>query len=212
MTRAGARLALQALGYGTDTASAQNEAIESVVRRVLGMRRWPWNDSTPATINTVSGTAALDASATEKYDSLRIAQGTTYLDLEYEEPEAFLDEQHTDRTNGIPTHWTVVGAELRLRPTPDGVYAVSVRRQKTLSEYTISDVAELPGPPEHHDVYVWGAAVIMAVRGRDLQLATYFDGQFSARLREWIGAGGVRQRQDASTVNSSGFYESLELE
>src|SRR4051812_49353775 len=105
MTLAEIRAAVQSLGFGTDTATAQTLAVNSTNRRVEGMHRWPWQEETTATAALALSASTVTSVPADllHIDTVRLENGTTYLDLEWERPVEVRRLLHLDRDNGVPT-------------------------------------------------------------------------------------------------------------
>src|SRR5687768_4977634 len=111
------RTRLQELGYGTDSVSAQNEALRGAYRTVTGLRRWPWLESDTTILTIQAGYENVELLTVPDLmwvDAVRIESATSeYLDLEYIEPLEFRALSHVDRATGVPSYWTEVTGELR---------------------------------------------------------------------------------------------------
>lgn len=204
MNRGQLRTRLQALGYGTDTATAQNEMLNAAYETVAGLRRWPWLEHDDATFATTAGVffVSLGGVFSEPLmwvDAVRLQQGTTYLDLEYLPPQEFRSLQHVDRDQGVPQYWTEIKNELRFFPCPDRAYTLwidYIKRPALMDDDTDTPLFD----SEFHEVLVWHAAAQMGYRERDLASADFAQNQFDRQLASMMGAYGVRQRQTAREV------------
>jgi hypothetical protein len=213
-TLAQLRTALQTRGYATDTAPAQTEAINSVYRRIIGMRRWPWLEVIKdTTVSTTAGDdsytlASIDATVLH-VDAVRAEQGTEYYELVYRRPQEFREFQHASREQGTPRYWTRIGDSIYLWPVPDGAY--------TLSVDFVQDPADLSGdsdttliPDAYSDVLVWGALTSIAYRERDFEAYATARQEYGTILVDMMNEYGLRQRQNASRVVESGWYDTLD--
>lgn len=208
------RTAIQQRGYASDTATAQTELLNSVYRRLSGMRRWPWLETGTAGLVTIVGQSAYNLLSTVPdflhVDAVRLEIGTEYYDLEYEREQDFRSLQHTDRTNGIPSLWTLRGrADLNLHPRPDRVYTVTVDYLKDPPDL-LSDSDQPLVPATYQDILVWGAIVELAYRERDWQGVQVADANYGQRLLDMMLEYGLTQRQTSTQVVQSGTYDHLD--
>lgn len=206
---------IQAKGYGTDTATAQTAALNSVLKRVCGMRRWPFLEVADNTsITTTAGDETYSLSAITDYlhiDAARALIGTEYYDLEYKRPQELRRLLHQDRVNGIPEYWTQINNILYLYPRPDRVYTLSIdyiKKPSTLSAGGDTNVL----PLTYQDVLVWGAIAEMTFRERDIQGYNVAKQEYFARLRDMMTEYGLLNRQNSSTVVESGYWEAYDAE
>lgn len=206
------RTAIQARGYGTDTATQQTAMVNAVYREIAGQHRWPWLEAQSSTLTTTIGDpdyATTGISADLMYiDAVRLTRGTTYLPLEYIAPQDFRDLEHVDRDNGEPIYWTYMNYNLRLWPRPDQVYTVTVDylfRPTDLS----ADSDQPLFDATYHDVLVWGAIRDLAFRERDWSAKNFADAEYSARFGKMERAYGMKQRQNSSHVQGSKFWDSV---
>lgn len=193
---------LQAKGYSTDTVIAQVEALNSVYRRVVGLRRWSWLETANTSLVTVTGNPAVSYSSLTDFlsiDAVRIELGAAYYNLDWVEPQVYRDEAHEDRTNGVPFAWTRQFGSIYLYPRPDNVYTLSV-------DYT-KDPVDLAGgsdtpilPKTYHDMLVWGALSELAYRERDWNAGDRANVRFEERLQEMLGQEAIAQRQTEQQV------------
>lgn len=207
MTLAQLQASLQAKGYGTDSAAAQIEMLNSVYRRLVGKKRWPFQEA-QSTIVTVAGTTSYTVAAITDFlapDAVRIEVGQETPDLKYRAPQEFRDQQHFDRAQGVPEAWTWMRGLLHVYPAPDRVYTLTV-------DYTKDppDLAAAGDTPvfaaTYHDVLVWGAIVEIAFRQRDWGAHQYAVVQYDNRVAEMERSYGIRQRQTSDKIKDSGFY------
>jgi hypothetical protein len=129
VTLARCAAACRTLGYGTDTATIQTAAINSVNRRIEGMHRWPWQEATTGYGRTRSRPPARLTSLPADLlhiDTVRLENGTTYLDLEWERPVEIRRLLHLDRDNGTPTLWTKWNGQILVYPRADLAYTATL--------------------------------------------------------------------------------------
>jgi hypothetical protein len=204
VTLAQLRASLQAKGYGTDTATAQNEMLNSVYRRLCGRKRYRWQEA-QGTIVTVAGTTSY-ATTFLHPDALRIEIGSEFPEMKYADYEDLRDLQHRDRDRGTPSFWTYGRGLLHIWPAPDRVYTMTV--DYTLDPADLSADGDIPIlPVTYHDILVWGAIKEIAFRQRDWAAHQYATKEFDDRLHDMEAETGIKQRQSSSHVKSSGFYD-----
>lgn len=209
MTLAQLRTALQAKGYGTDSATAQTELINSVYRRLAGRRRWKWTEAQNTSIVTVAGTSAYALTGITDFlhpDAVRIEVGTEYLPMEYMDYEELRDRQHADRDRGVPEFWTIGRGQLLLWPTPERVYTVTVDYTKDPPDLSADGDTPI-FPATYHDILVWGAIKEISFRQRDWGAHQYATKEFDDRLMEMEREYGIRQRQTSTHVKRSGTFD-----
>lgn len=202
--------ALEARGYGTDTAVQQTSFINEVYREICGMQRWPFlekQDTSVVTAVNVAGYSLAGITDLRSIDAVRIevTANQEYYDLEYMDPQPFRDMEHLDRDVATPFYWTFINNTLRFYPTPDQAY--TVRIDYIMQPADLVAAADTPVlPAAYHDVLVWGAIESMAFRQRDwigIQNAQQRKEMLLKRMEEEFF---LRQRQTSSHVKSSGYW------
>jgi len=196
---------LQALGYGTDTTAAQTTYIAELVRRIPGMRRWRWLEAQDTSKTVVAGVNTVDLASlsAREVDAVRVVDGTDILPLDFL-PLQQLREQadSTDASQrGAPRYWTVTDGEpfLVLAPYADKTYTLHIDYIRRPAVPT-ADGNTIDLPDGFRDVLKWGAAQAIAARQRDWQGASFYSGEYNARLGELIVQDGFRQRQTSEQV------------
>lgn len=203
------RTAIQQKGYGTDTATAQTGLINSIYRRIGGEHRWPWLEAQNTSITTTAGDPDYSLAAITDLahiDAVRVHRGTEYPQLSYIAPQDLRDMEHVDRDNGTPRFWTYVNAQLRLWPAPDAAYTVTIdylKRPTVLSADGDTPIFD----STYHDVLVWGAVAELAFRERDWSAKNFADAEFNLRYNEMKRSYGLKQRQNATHVKRSSFWD-----
>lgn len=161
-TLAQLQAAVQAMGFGTDTAAMQTIWLNDEYRKLAGGSRWDWLESR-FTFPTVAGQAAYTPSPTDirNLDKLRLADaGGLDIDVDYR-PSKWVQD-HVHRFNQLsdraaPQFWSTYGGQIYLYPIPDGVYTAQV-------DYTKNIVPMVAGtdttiiPEAYDEILVWGAA------------------------------------------------------
>lgn len=207
------RTELQTKGYGTDTATAQTSMLNSVYRRIAGRHRWPWLEKENVALSTTASDPDYSLSTITDLlhiDAVRIEFGTSYPKIEYMEPQDFSDLEHEDRVNGEPIFWTYMNSELRLWPTPDKAYSLTIDYIRRPTDLSL-DADEPAFDAIYHDILVWGAAAQMAYRERDWSAKNFADAEYDQRFREMERAYGVKQRQNSSRVKRSDFWGNVAM-
>jgi hypothetical protein len=207
MTLAQIRAALQDLGFGTDTATPQNSAINSAKRRVEGMHRWPWQEVDTAAASLALGASTLTGVPADllHIDTVRLENGTTYLDLEYERPVEVRRLLHVDRDNGAPTLWTKHAGQILIYSRADLPYTATLDYVKSPPDLAADGDSPL-WPTVSHDTLKWGAAWEMALRERDWSMVAMAKQEFRERVNEMEDELGVAQRQNSRQVVRSDFW------
>ena len=213
-TLAQLRTKVQERGYGTDTATAQTACLNSVYRRVAGMRRWPWLEIYQATgPAVVAGTETYNLAGTLTdllhVEGIRLEFGTDYYNLKYVPPQEFRDAAHVYRDQGAPIYWTKVGAaQVKFYPKPDKAYTMTVDYVKFPTALAAdADVHIMP--ENYEDVLVWGALAEMCYRERDYAGRQIAMEEYRARLMDMMNEYGLRQRQNATEVVRSGHWDQV---
>lgn len=209
MNRGQIRTDLQALGFGTDSASAQNAAINRVYRRVLGLRRWDFLEATttdPIAAGESTVTLPSDFKRIDRLDLVDAAGDPLYMAFKtYNE---FQDQARSFTERGTPCWWTERAGVVSIWPTADAAYTATLDYIKHAPDLT--DDSHIPLlPVEYHDILVYGAAAELAARERDWSMHGVMSNSHTTRLGEMVAEHGVRQRQNDRTVRRSGFWDSI---
>jgi hypothetical protein len=107
------------------------------VRQADNLQNWWWNEKSRS-FSTVDATASY-AFASDHRKILNLSYGDTVLPFRTK-----LDMiRHSDKT-GTPRFWTVESGQIKLFPTPDGVYAIDEVYQAETTVFTSAS-----------DVFVW---------------------------------------------------------
>lgn len=209
------RAAIQALGYGSDTAAQQTSFINDAYRQVTSKLRWPFLEQQSVELTTTVGTNAYDLpsdmSSYRNIDAVRIGQDSSqnWMNLDYVEPQDFRDREHVDRGTGTPCNWTFINQQLHFWPIPDSVYTVTI--DFITEPADLADDTDVPViPAAYHDILVWGAIHAITFRERDWLGRSDADQQFQMRLQRMEEEFMIRQRQTASHVKKSGFWNTRE--
>jgi hypothetical protein len=204
---------IQALGYGTDTASQQIKFINDTYREVNGMHRWQFLEAQDSTLVTVSGVNAYSlpaaVAAGRNLDAVRLQIAATqdYLNPEYMPPQRFRDYENIDPDVGTPAFWTYINQQLHFYPTPGDAYTVVI--DYVTQPADLVNPTDTPVWPEtYHDVLVWGSIRSIAFRERDWLGRQFAQSEFEQRLTRLEDEYSTRQRQSSSHVLKSGHWDS----
>ena len=203
------KTAIQALGYGTDTAAVQLIGIQDTHRRVHGLRRWPWMDSSAVngTVAANSELVVFNAADALHIDSARLVSTTLgHRDLSYVEPEELDRLLHEDRDSAVPQLWSARRTTLKVYPRATAACEIDVNYAKSPALLTV-DTDVPPMPETYHDIYVWGGASFVAARERDWAARQVYSEQLSSRIGEMQAALGVRQRQSPTNVRRVDWWK-----
>lgn len=210
MNLAALQAAVQAKGYGTDTAAQQLLFLNEVYREVHGMMRWPFLEAQDSSLVTVTGTNSytLPMANWRNLDAVRIQISAfqQFNNLSYLGMQDFRDLEHVDRDVTTPFYWTFYANQLHFFPVPDGTYTVVI-------DYIIEppdlaaagDVPVLPLP--YHDILVWGAVESLCFRERDWLGRDFAQQKKEALLKRMSEEYLMRQRQTSSHVKKSGYWD-----
>ncbi len=214
MTLAQLRASLQAKGYGSDSASAQTEALNAAYRRLAGLRRWPWLYQLNTAIDTVVGSATISLSPIADLthiDAVRLRVNATDASpplLEYMDLQALRDRAHADPTAGEPQSWSFVPGTLHINPAADKVYELVIEYSRDpLDLVADTDVPVVAAT--YHDTLVWGAIVDLAYRQRDWEGRAAAQQEWTARVKEQERAYGVKQKQSTLEVAHAAIWDSV---
>lgn len=165
------------------------------------------------TVPAVTGTSAytLPAATTRMHvESVRLAiTGTLVPEMEWMETEELLAsvaEYGAITPYGTPGYWTdnAPGA-FTVFPSPSVAGTFTVRYLRQATELTLD--ADIPDIPKGYlDILVLGACAKLAARERKFDAATWYRKQADAMIDAMKGQYGLRQRQSARQVVSSGRY------
>lgn len=149
------------------------------------------------TVNTVAGadTVALPDAVTEVRNV--VVQTSTPVVLE-SVPSQVIDQRYGVAVSGVPLAYSVVGSNLRLGPTPDGVYALEVTHYGPIE--ALSDAAPSNWVLTNHpDLYLYGALVQASpYLGDDARVQTW--AALYSRALEMVDAADNRAQWAGSPV------------
>lgn len=224
MTLAQIQAAIQARGFGSDTATAQIELINSYYRQIMELHRWSFNDLVNSSLVTVVGTSSVAVSSITDLDAidavhLRFPAAGTPTEthnLVYLSPQEFRARLYDAGfnqagTNGIPVWWTQVSGDasaIQLLPFPDRIYGLDVDYNRNAVDLAAAgDIPVLP--TKFHDLLVWGPIVDLSIRERDSATASLAQSQFDTRLGKMERKLGIHQGQSSTHIQTSSFWEQV---
>jgi hypothetical protein len=194
--------AVQAGGYGTDTAAQQLTFLRGLLRRLYGMRRWRFLEQTNSALVTAVATPTVSLATITTLthvDAVRLTFGTTVYDLEHRPEQLVRAYDADDQTARIPLYWAQRNATIQFWPRPDRIYTVQL---DYLELPTLPAVASDPivWPDQHADVLTWGVIERMGARQRDAAMTNLGREEYTAALKEMLQAFGIQQRQTTGRV------------
>jgi hypothetical protein len=115
-----------------------------------------------------------------------------------------LANTYAGANNGVPRHYAIVGAQIRLGPVPDGVYAMDCvyRAEIPPLDEAVGGVNWLI--TEHPEIYLAASLceAFTAIRDKDSQgvwEGKYADAVGSLNITDWNSGGTLAVRADAAT-------------
>lgn len=206
---------LQAIGYGGNTSAQQIAFINDAYREVCSSQRWPFLERQDvSTLIIPAGNNRIDMSGIAnmlQVDAVRVF-GADQLPLlpspSNIEPQDMRDlEQASGNTIDVgPAHyWSMIANQIHVWPWADQNY--NLRIDYIVAPPDLVSAGDVPViPSAFHDVLVWGAARLMAIRERDIYTANFTNNQFQERYTKMQSAYMLRQRQTSSRVKQSGYW------
>jgi hypothetical protein len=210
MTRAEIKTSVQALGYGTDTDTAQNEAINSTIRRIEGFKRWPWQEveSTAITLAIAAKTLAGVPADLLHVDAVRLVNGTTKYEPIFRSPQEVRRLLHNDTDNGTPRYWTKYAGSIYIYPRGDAAYTGTLDYIKDPTDLTADGSSPIL-PATYHDCVKWGVVAQLAFRERDWAAAGQAEKMYALSFAEMNAAIGLRERQNATHITRSSHWSQI---
>lgn len=206
------KTALQSRGYGTDTAAAQVELINTAYRRVLNERSWPFLDlATTASLAAGAESVTLTTELTG-INAVDLTDGTTVFELEF---IPFQELRHERALSGgtlidLPYYWApAAGAKIHFFPTPDKTYTVNLRYRLQPPKLVI-DADSLVFPYEFQDTVLWAAIAEIATRQRDWNTVAQAEGRYKDALRQMVRSYAQEQRQTGREVQHWDYWDQVE--
>lgn len=120
---------------------------------------------------------------------------TNDIQLEYITPEEFDTVTLSATDNSKPYYWTVTDTELKLHPTPDGIYTIKVNYIKTINDLLNS--TDIPVIPDKwSEIIILGAYQKALEWNDDFNYASVIEGQFERKLSRMISSSDKTSGQD----------------
>lgn len=160
--------------FGTRIPVYLNDGLREMCRKVKF-----YSDEADSSFTTTAGTAtrALPADFAQ-VRSVRDTTNTRELTR-----ITLRDIDASPSSTGTPVAYALDGASIRLLPVPDGVVNLSIRYWKLPAAITAD--ADIPGIPEdYHNELVYYALARCFESEDDVQMAQYYDGKWTAALRD----------------------------
>lgn len=202
--------AVQDLGYGTDSLTAQTGFLNSEYRIVAGERRWEWLQGTFLGELTIPGTVVYTLPLTDmrNLDAVWVTDGQdNQFAITYIEPLKLLDlsQDRTAFNLGAPRHWSFWNGQLWLYPTPDAVYSLTIAYTKNVTPLVAP--GDTPWIPEaYDDALVWGSVARLAYRLRDWLGREFAQTEVTRVMNEMRSEYNLKQRQTADEVEATGIW------
>lgn len=208
------KAAVQALGYGSDSTSAQTQMAKMVLRRLYGSRRWEFIE---AETTIAGGLAAGSTSATIgvanllHVDAVRLRPAgatTPTSELEFHDRQVVRAAQlAAGSERDTPARWAQTStAKLQFDCPADLAYDVIVD-YVALPTLPAADGDTITWPDAYMDVIVWGVAKQLAHRQRDWSASATADADYTLRLHEMAGEYAIEQRQTSRQVEHWSGWE-----
>jgi len=203
LTRLELRTRVQNLGYGTDVATAINDAISDAQNRVLAIRRWPFLETTTEQVIVADTSEVLLSSfplVMDRVDAARLYDGDTELDMRWVHPEEFRRREWLLQDEAIgPFFWTRYAETIRLGPATDKSYTLVLEGMKHATVLD-DDADQTDIPLAYSGVLTWGAVEHLAYRHRDWAARQVAEEMFAKHLNAMLTAYVHDQRQGDSEV------------
>lgn len=204
---------IQAEGYDTDTTAQQTLMIRGILRRLYGMRRWKFLAAENTTFQaTVANAGNIDISSLGRgiqLDSVRIAFGTDYRDLDPVDLEVLLDRRHLDPEPGYPQVWAKQGDHILVWPIPETTYNLKILWYG-LTTLPTADGDVIAWPETHLDVLIYGVVMRLCRRQRDWTGYDHAKIDFTEALMDQFRDEAVDQRQAHEFVQQWDGWSKLE--
>lgn len=219
------RTMLQALGYGTDSATVQGLFINEAVRRISRRRAWSWMRSsatvvlTPGQIEYTWANLGISP-APRRLESARLIETAAtppgVWPLKWLSPQGFNDRRGAPATTWpasereLPSYWSrPTSAGIAVWWPPDLAYTLQLNYFATATAL-VADGDAPPGPPDYHDVYVYEAAWLMASRQRDQVMLTEMRAERDAVLAQLEAEESVAQMHDYERIGGKEIWTGME--
>lgn len=199
---------VSSLGYSDTTAITA--ALQRTYKRVLGMRRWDFLEAQDTASIAAGDTTITLPTDLKRVDAIELARSDgTSVDFQFRPYQQFRDYAKWQTDQGEPQWWTQRGGVVYIWPEAQTSYTATIDYVKHPADY-LDAADDVPVfPEEYHDVLVYGAAVDLAARQRDEIAFNHLSNLYTTRLTEMVAEHGVTQRQNATHVRRSNFWNSI---
>lgn len=199
------KTAVRAAGYDGSDDTALLDAINEARRSIVDERRWKWMEAVGNTALVLAydtPSVALNVVDLLYVDAVRIQFGTERPLLTWLPLQELREKEHDDRTPGVPRYWTQAAGQLRVYPSPDKAYTISLDYMKTITDLAVD--ADVDGylPVSFKGLVKWKAAALMAFRQRDGLGMQSAEAAYQAELTRKAGQDSIDQRQHSQQVKS----------
>ncbi len=199
--------AIRARGYDGTSDTTLVEAIGEARDNVASERRWSWlevSGSTSLVLAYDTPSESLAAVADLLYvDAVRLEYGTDRPWLDYLKPQELRDREHSDRAVGVPQYWTQAAGQIRVWPSPNQAYTLSIDYVRALTPPDNDDTdVDLAVPAHFKGLIAWKACVLLAFRQREAWAMQYASDEYERELRRKISGESLGQRQTTDQVKS----------
>lgn len=212
-TVADIRTAVRAKGYELDTTDPQLSMLNSVYRRVMGQRRWWFNqvvNDTSLTLSSGASTFSL-AGVTDlaHVDAVRFTTATdNWVEPEFRPIQQVRALQNSDEQTSTPMYWSRSGSTVYVWPFADRAYTVSLDYVRQPTALTADGNATLL-PDMYQDVLTWGVIKELCFRERDNDGRAIANEEYNQILDQMRHQDGLEQRQTPSRVVNTGEISSV---
>lgn len=199
------KTAIRARGYDGTSDDVLVAAIASARNDVASERRWSWlevSGSMALVLEYDTPSESLSGATDLLYvDAVRIEYDTTRPWLEHLPVQELRDKEHNDRTPGVPQYWTQAAGQIRVWPSPDKAYTLSIDYIRRLTDPDNDDAdQDLAVPPDFKSLVAWKACVFLAFRQREAWAMQYASDEYDRELRRKIAGESLGQRQTTDQV------------
>lgn len=198
------RTHIQGLGYSTDTATQQTNAVNRAYRKVLSSGYWRFmEDTTTVSVAADTTVVALPISINQLRAVGMADASSNGIVLEAVTPEEILQLQNISPDSGMTSKYSLIGnSSIYLWPPPDATVTLKVYYVEAPTALAAdSDTSLIPDP--YDDLVVYAAAADLAMRERDINSATYYLNEYNSMLGTMRSQFGMRQHQTPTSVKQS---------
>lgn len=214
MTRAEVRTWVQNMGFGTDTATQQNDMLLRAYVELAGRRAWSWLEKTAASTitvatNTVVATPSDLLLPTDLYINIVDEKFPRLTPLPKDDFEK-LRQAEPSTNRGTPRYWFYYpeSGSIRVYPTADRTYTTSLTYTRGLVSTEFDDDADIPTfDTRFHLVLGWRVVQWHAFRQRDWAMHDRAADQYDKLLREMEQQ--ERVPRDSGHMRRSDYWDNV---